>query len=224
MNLVTVVLIVVLLAAWLRLTAAPETGAWLVAGLRRLWGLARRHTRTLLRYPELGGYVHDTSMSQWFGPGAAHYVNGTWTDVAGATANTVCKSKAAGDNTAVVTIPISLPQNGAAQKGAYLRSIDVYYIVATAALDACSALVHKLTLPAHAAAWGAATAQSFTYDAGHDAAAERITVDEHKMTLTLDTPIWLDDDDVAQVQVTFDAAATSALTFYGARANYTLRL
>jgi hypothetical protein len=34
----------------------------------------------------------------------------------------------------------------------------------------------------------------------------------------------MDDDDLVTVQMTFDAAATSALTFFGARANFTLRI
>ena len=44
------------------------------------------------------------------------------------------------------------------------------------------------------------------------------------MTLTLTTPIWLDNDDLVQVRLTLDAAATSVVRFHGARANYTLRL
>lgn len=170
------------------------------------------------------GYVHDTHMSQFFGPNHAHFVTGTWTDAAGAVAGTIVKSKAAADNTAVVTIPITPPQNASASKGSYIKSIDVYWEVLTAAMDAVTALINLARLPAHGAAFAAVTAQTFTYDVEHDSAAERLDLDQHTMTLTLSTPIWLDDDDLLLVQVTFDAAATSALTFFGARANYTLRL
>jgi hypothetical protein len=170
------------------------------------------------------GYVHDTAMSQFIPPGACHYVTGTWTDAAGAVANTIAKSKAAADNTAIVTIPITIPQNSVAKKGGYIKTIDVWWEVLTAAMDAVSATIYKATLPADTVAFGAPSSQAFSYDTGHDTAAERLTLDQHKMTLTLTTPIWLDDDDLLTVQMTFDAAATSALTFFGARANYTLRV
>ena len=130
----------------------------------------------------------------------------------------------AADNTAVVNIPIKLPQNSASYKGSKLVSIDVYWEVLTAAMDAVTAAIYQAVLPANGADYAAPTALSFTYDTGHDTAPERLTLDEHKMTLTLATPIWLDDDDEIMVQMTFDAAATSALTFFGARANFTLRI
>ena len=170
------------------------------------------------------GYVHDTRMSQFFPPSAAHYVTGTWTDVAGAVAGTIAKSKTAADNTATVTIPIMLPQNSAGLKGSYIKSVDVYWEVLTAAMDAVTAVINKAVLPANTVAFAAVVAQTFTYDTGHDTAAERLTLDQHSMKLTLDTPFWLDDDDLLLVQMTFDNALTSALTFFGARANYTLRL
>ncbi len=170
------------------------------------------------------GYVHDTHMSRFVAPGLCHYVTGTWTDAAGAVANTICKSKAAADNTAVVTIPITPPQNSAAGKGSYIKSIEIFWEVLTAAMDAVTAAVYKAALPADTAAFGAPSAVTFTYDGNHDSAAKRLTLDQHRMTLTLATPVWLDDDDLLTVQLTFDAAATSALTFFGARVNYTARL
>ncbi len=188
-----------------------------IARLKRRW-------KIITRYPELGGYVHDTATYKFFPPSQAHYVTGTWTDAAGAVAGTIAKSKAAADNTAVVTIPITPLQNSGALKGSYIKSIDVYWEVLTAAMDAVTAVINLARLPADTAAFAAVTAQTFTYDAGHDTAAERITLDQHKMTLTLTTPIWLDDDDLLLVQITFDAALTSALTFFGARASLTVRL
>ena len=44
------------------------------------------------------------------------------------------------------------------------------------------------------------------------------------MTLTLTTPVWIDNDDLYQVRLTMDAAATSVIRFHGARANFKLRL
>lgn len=171
------------------------------------------------------GYVHDTSTSIFIPPNLCHYVTGTWTDAAGAVAGTICKSKAAADNTAVVTIPVStILQNSAALKGTLVKSIDLYWEVLTAAMDAVTAVINKAGLPANGDAFAAVTTPAFTYDTGHDSAAERLTLDQHCMTLTLTTPLWLDNDDVLLVQLTFDAAATSALTFFGARVNVTTRL
>jgi len=170
------------------------------------------------------GYVHDTAMSQFIPPNKCHYVTGTWTDAAGSIANTICKSKAQANETAVVTIPSALPQNSASYKGSKLVSIDIWWECLTLAMDAVTAAIYKATLPAQGADFAAPTAQTFTYDADHDLAAERITLNEHKMTLTITTPFWMDDDDLVTVQLTMDAGATSDLTFFGARANYTFRV
>jgi hypothetical protein len=177
---------------------------------------------------ELGGYVHNTSLSQWISPGMCSYVTGTWTDAVGAVTGTVVKEKTAADNTGVVYIPISaaLIASSVDLMGSYLKTIDIWWATTTAALDAAgaTALIDLFVLPANGAAFPALVAQPFTYDTGNDTAGETDDLDEHKMTLTLTTPIWLDDDDLVQVRMTFDAAATSVVRFHGARANYTLRL
>lgn len=170
------------------------------------------------------GYVNDTTMAQWLPPGQAHFVTGTWSDAAGQVSGTIVKKKSAADETATLTIPIKLLSNSGAYKGVRLKSIDVYFEVLTAALDAMAATISKIILPADGAAIAAVTDITFTYDTGHDSAAERIDVDQHTMTLTLDTPIWLDDGDVIQVALSINAAATSVFDYIGARANFDLRL
>ncbi len=169
------------------------------------------------------GYVHDTSMSLFIPPPTAHYVTGTWADAAGAVAGSIAKTKVAGNEVGVVTIPICLPQNSVALKGSYLKSIDIWWNTTVAALDALSALIHQIVLPANGDAMPAVVVLAFSYDPGHDTADERLTLDQHKMTLTLTTPIWLDNDDEILVQLSADAALTSVFAFHGARANFTLR-
>jgi hypothetical protein len=190
------------------------------------WARLRHWLAVRFRYPELGGYVHDTAVSQFIPPGQCHYVTGTYTDAAGSVAGTIIKNRAAADSNGVITIPICPLQNGAAQKGSYLKSVDVWYEVTGAALDAnaVAAVINAFTLPANGAAFPAASAQAFSYDAGHDTAAERDDLDEHKMTLTLTAPFWLDDDALVLVELTVDSGASSVFKFHGARANYTLRL
>jgi hypothetical protein len=154
----------------------------------------------------------------------AHFVTGTWSDAAGQVTGTIVKKKAAADETATLTIPIVIPSNAGAYKGCYLKTIDIYFEVLTAALDAMAATISKATLPADGAAIATLDDVTFSYDTGHDSAAERIDVDQHKMTLTLTTPAWIDDGDVYQVALAINAAATSVFDYIGARANYTLRL
>ena len=125
------------------------------------------------------GYVHDTAMSQFIPPNTCHYVTGTWADAAGAVANTIAKSRTAADASTTITIPIPIPQNSVANKGSKLVSVDVWFNVLTAALDAMDALIYKATLPAQAADFAAPSSQTFTYDADHDIAAERIILDQH---------------------------------------------
>jgi hypothetical protein len=68
-------------------------------------------------------------------------------------------------------------------------------------------------------------AQTFTYDTGHDTAGERVDVDEHKMTLTITTPFWIDNDEYVLVELTCDQAGdTGVIELLGAVANFTSRM
>src|SRR3990167_2757936 len=100
---------------------------------------------------QLGGYVHDTAMSQWISPGMCSYVTGTWTDAVGAVTGTVVKEKTAADSTGVVYIPIAPLQSSVAQFGSYLTSIDIWWATTTAALDAAGAIanIDRFVLPAN---------------------------------------------------------------------------
>lgn len=170
------------------------------------------------------GYVHNTHMSQFIPPTAMICITGTWTEAAGQVAGTVCKHCAATDESTTVYIPIPLPSNSVAAQGAKLASIEIDFEILVAACDAMSAVIQKITRGADGAVAVVDNAVAFSYDAGHDAAAERIDVDQHKMTLTLDTPVYIDNDEEYYVVITFDKAATTTLDILGAVANYTLRV
>jgi hypothetical protein len=169
------------------------------------------------------GFVHDTHMAQYIPPTLFHCVTGTWTFAAGAVAGTIAKHVAATDESTVVNIPIVLPSNSVALKGAYLKSVEIDFEILLAACDAMDAVVNLVTRGADGAV-AVVAAQTFTYDAGHDAAAERIDVDQHKMTLTITTPVWLDNDAYVLVELTFDKAATTTLDMLAAVANFDLRI
>jgi hypothetical protein len=82
----------------------------------------------------------------------------------------------------------------------------------------------KQTLPADGTAFAGADVAGITIDAGHDTAAERKATGDHTMTVTLDTAVWVDNDDMYYLVMTIDFATTSAFSLFGARANFELRV
>jgi hypothetical protein len=161
-------------------------------------------------------------MSQFIPPGAAAFSAGTWADAVAS--NVWCKSRTAADASFTIAIPVLLPSNAAALKGTYLKSIDVWYSIGTAAADDfASVALYADALPASGSAVTAA-AVAVTLDAAHDTAAERKAAGDHKLTITLSTPVWIDNNAAYHVELLVDAAATTVFKLFGARANYTLRI
>ena len=168
------------------------------------------------------GYVNDTHMSQFISPFDFGYSAGTWTPTIGTSVVSNVRSQA--DASCTVLIPVPIPSNSQAFKGSKLASVDVWYSIGTAAADDfATAEIVKQTLGADDTA-NTGAAVTTTIDTGHDTAAERLAVDtDHRMTLTLSTPAWVDDNDAYFVHLVIDNAATTDLVFYGAQANYTFR-
>lgn len=201
------------------------TDASLRKDIAKLWAYAQRRWKIINRYgSELGGYIHDTATSFFIPPALMHYVTGTWADAAGAVTNTIAKTCSLGDNTAVITIPCVPLQNSVALKGFYLTSVDVWFELLTAAPTTLDALFYSISLPADTAVMVVATTLPFSYDTGHDTAGERDNVDQHKMTCSLTTPFWIDNDQIVTLQITIDGATNSVVHMLGARVNGTLRL
>jgi hypothetical protein len=133
------------------------------------------------------------------------------------------EARGTADASFTLLIPVPLPGNSQVKTGAKLKSIDVFYKIANAADDFATVELSKMALPATGSApTGAAV--STTIDTGHDTAAERKAAGDHTMTVTLDTPVYLDDGDMYVLACVVDAAAATVFTLYGARANYELRL
>jgi hypothetical protein len=61
-------------------------------------------------------------------------------------------------------------------------------------------------------------------DTGHDTAAELKAVDQHRLVFTLTTPEWIDNDAAFHFEMVVDAASTTVFKFYGAIANYVIRV
>jgi hypothetical protein len=168
------------------------------------------------------GYVHDTHMSQFIPPKAIAKSAGTWTPTIAS--SLISDIRGATDATFELFIPIELPSNASDLKGCLLKSIDVWYRISTAAADDVATVeLEKITLKANGTI-PAGEAVSVTLDVDNDTAAERKASAYHKMTVTLDTPVWIDNDEAFVLYILVDAAATTVFTLYGARANYTLRM
>lgn len=169
------------------------------------------------------GYVHDTHMCKFIHPALFLFSAGTWTPAD--SNNVVSIARGAADASFNAYIPIPLPSNDSAQKGSKLKSIDVFYAIGAAAADDFATVeLEKMTLGADdTAITGAAV--TTTCDAGHDTAAERLAVDtDHVMTVTLTTPEWIDDAAAFVLKLVIDCAAATVVTFFGARANFELRI
>ena len=167
--------------------------------------------------------VHDTHMSQYIPPTLMHFVTGTWSMAAGVVAGTIVKKVDNANQTGVVNIPIIIPSNSSALKGSELVSVEIDYEVTTAAMTAVTAVVNKVTSGVDGAI-AVVAAQTFTYDTGHDTAGERLDVDQHKMTLTITTPFWIDNGEYVLVELSVDQAGDGGIfEILGAIANYTFR-
>jgi hypothetical protein len=166
------------------------------------------------------GYVNDTHMTQFIPPTAMHCVTGTWTLTAGAQAGLISKHKSANSETTVVNIPIMIPSNSSALKGAKLASVCVDYELAAHAATSVTASMNKITRGADGAD-ATVTAVTVTQDLTAGTAAA--TLDEHALTVTVTTPAWIDNDEYYLLVLTI-VADVATIDLLGAFANFTLRM
>ena len=175
------------------------------------------------------GYIHDTAMSQFVPPNAFGYSAGTW--AMAVASNVWSLDRTAADASFTIYMPIPIPSNSVALKGAYLKSIELMYSVSGAAADdfaVATALIYKDTLQASAASGSGtintAAAAASTKDTGHDTDAECLAQDEHRMKLTLTTPVWIDNDAAFHFEAVVDGGAATVVKIFGGIVNYTFRL
>jgi len=168
------------------------------------------------------GYVHLTDICQFIPPSAMQKSAGTWTPTLAS--SLITDVRTAAEASFDLMIPVVLPGSNLAKQGAKLVSIDLWYIIGTAAADDIGTVgLDKVTLPADdVAPTGAAV--DVTLDSAHDTTTKRKAADEHKMTVTLDTPAFIEDDEAYWLTMSVDAAATTVFSLVGAQANFTLRL
>jgi hypothetical protein len=170
---------------------------------------------------ELGGYVHDTAMAQFIPPTMFHIVTGTWTQAAGTVSGTICMHKAATAESPVINIPITIPSNSVALKGAYLKSIEIDYEIQVIALTSLTASLNKVTRTADTVGVSVA-AITVTQDLAAAVAAS--TLAKHKLTVTLTTPVWLLNTEYMLLKLAMVAPATTTVDLLSAVANFTERI
>ena len=168
------------------------------------------------------GYVNDTAMSQWIPPSMIQKSAGTWTPTVAS--NTVGDVRTAADAAFNLMVPIKIPGNSVGLKGARLKSVELLYRTATAALDAVATVeLEKMTVAASTnVVTGAAV--TVTINSAEDTDAKRLTLASHRVIVTVTNPEWVDNDVMYSLYVTFDAAATSVVTLWGAVVNFDLRV
>ena len=167
------------------------------------------------------GYIHDTHCAQYIPPTAMMPITGTFTDAAGAVTGTIAKHRAAAASTAVINIPIMLPSNSIAQKGAYLLSVEVDYELLLDVATSVTASMNRVTRGADTAV-AVVAAVTVTQDLA--AAVAAATENQHKLTVTLTTPVWIDNDQEFLLVLTIVCGATVTVDLLGAVANYELKL
>ena len=175
------------------------------------------------------GYVHDTAMALFIPPTAFGFSAGTWALTAAS--NVWSQDRTANDSSTTVFMPLPIPSNSVALKGAMLLSVELMYSISGAAADdfaVATVLIYTDTLsPSAASGSGAintAAALTSTKDTGHDTDAECLAQDEHRMIMTVTTPVWCDNDVAYHAEYIMDGGAATVLKIFGGIANYKLRV
>ena len=167
------------------------------------------------------GYVHDTHMSQYIPPTAMHCVTGTWTQTAGAS----CWHDRQAQGCQCRDQRDQYPDHAAFQFGCPQRCqaciVEVDYEIAAQAATSITATMNKVTRGADGAD---ATVASVTVTQDLTAGTDAADVDEHKLTVTVTTPFWIDNDEYVLLVITAIAAAGTTIDLLGAVANFTLRM
>ncbi len=164
--------------------------------------------------------IHNTHFAQYIPPTEIHYVTGTWSDAAGVVAGTIVKKKTAGAETGVVTVPVCIPSNSVALQGAKLVSIELDYELIDAVATSVTAVLHKIVRGADTAV-AVASHPTITQDLVADAGAA--TQDQHRLKVTLSTPVWIDDDEYYLCEFSFVCAGVVVVDILAAVVNFTLR-
>jgi hypothetical protein len=151
-------------------------------------------------------------------------ITGTWTEAAGQVAGTLCKHKAAAAETTTVNIPMLVPAHigsgveNTPKKGSAIKYIEVDYELLAAAATSVTATLKKIkrgTDTNVAVVSTIATTQDLA------AAGAAATQDQHKLTITITDPQFIQNDEYYNLELVFVCGAAVTIDVLGAMV-YTL--
>ncbi len=165
--------------------------------------------------------IDNKHMSVFIAPGKIAKTAGTWTPAIAA--NVASDARGAAAAAFTLLVPIEVPANANYHNGARLKSIDVFYKIATADGTGFTLALNKIALPATGSApTGSAVTQ--TQNSAEDTEAKRFAIGDHTLTVTITTPEWVSNASAYVLSLVVTAAAGTIFTLYGARANFDLRV
>lgn len=134
--------------------------------------------------------------------------------------NITSLDKTAADDTSVVVFPIKKMPRTLDQDDPAISVIEVTYSVATAALDAApTAVLNKLTKNTTTKVWSrSAVTQTLTFAGTNTAGTAAGTYDA---IVTITTPTRLEDNESLELELTFNAGATTVLKLFGMAVTHT---
>ncbi|HMN59878.1 MAG TPA: hypothetical protein PJ988_05910 [Anaerolinea sp.] len=166
------------------------------------------------------GYVNDKAFAQFIPTNLIIKTAGTWTPTL--SANTIAEIRGAAGATFNLMIPVLIPSNAEALKGAKLVSIEVNYKIAVANMTSMGTVeLEKMTISAAGVVTGVAAAVAV--DGGHNSSVLRSAIGDHRLKVTLTTPVYIDNDEAYWLYMTASAPASTIFSLWGAIANYELR-
>lgn len=169
------------------------------------------------------GYVNITDISQYISPFQIAKTAGTWTPTITSNVNSDVRTAAA--EVFTLLIPVLVPGSHVGTQAAQLKSVDVWYQIATNdATDFATVVLRRTTLNAQTVAVAGANVSEITLDTAHDSAAKRRAIGHHQMKISLNTPVFINQLHAYWVNCVVAAHLNTVFTLYGARVNYTLRI
>jgi D-serine deaminase-like pyridoxal phosphate-dependent protein len=173
--------------------------------------------------------MQNTHMVQWIAPGEIGRSNASGSVSSGSfggSGSTVCESRTAGDAVFWLFVPVNVPKNSEYRAGCYLTQINVFYEIATAAADDIPTVeLDKMTFSTSGSVMTPSSGSvAVTLDTNHDTSAKRKAAHGHKMQVSVDTPVWLNEDEHYVLTIAVDAAATTVFRLYGAEVLYSLKV
>ncbi len=167
------------------------------------------------------GYTHLTDISQLIPPSAVQKTAGTWTPTIAA--NLVSDVRTAAAASFTLLIPVVLPGSTGGLQGARLESLDVFYKIATKAGSAFTFALNQVALADNGVACLGASVD-ITPDSSHNTAAKCYAIGDHKLTVSVDQPAFIKSGTALWLSLAITAQDTTVFSFFGAQANFTLRL